>query len=51
MTLYSLIFIAIFISILIAIKQKIRGLNFWSSFFMSLIAVLGILGVIWGILN
>ena len=51
MILFSLIFTAIFISMLIAIKQKIRGLNFWSSFFMSLIAIIGILGVIGTLLN
>ena len=51
MNLYSFIAITIFISLLIALNQKIRGLKFWSSFFKSLIAVAGVLGTIWTILN
>tara|TARA_B100000902_G_scaffold223178_1_gene212012 strand:- start:839 stop:988 length:150 start_codon:yes stop_codon:yes gene_type:complete len=41
----------VIIAYLIAGYQKNRGLNFWPSFFMSFIAVLGVLGVIWKILN
>ena len=44
MNLYSFIAITIFISLLIALNQKTRGLKFWSSFFKSLIAVAGVLG-------
>gem|GEM_PF-5850665 len=51
MNLYSFLAITIFISLLVAIYQKIRGLGFWSSFFISLIAVSGIMGTIWKILN
>ena len=51
MNLYGFIVITISLSLLIAVKQKIRGLRFWSSFFISLIAVGGILGTIWKILN
>ena len=51
MNLYSFIAITIFISLLIALNQKIRGLKFWSSFFKSLIAVAGVLGTIWKILD
>jgi len=51
MNLYSFSAIAIFISLLIALNQKIRGLKFWSSFFKSLLAVAGVLGTIWKILD
>ena len=51
MNLYSFSAITIFISLLIALNQKIRGLKFWSSFFKSLLAVAGLLGVIWKILD
>ena len=51
MNLYSFIAITILLSLLIAIKQKIRGLKFWSSFFISLIAIAGIFGTIWKILS
>lgn len=51
MNFYSFIAITIFISLLIAVKQKIRGLKFWSSFFISLIAVSGVLGIIWKVLS
>lgn len=51
MKLFSLIAIVFFISLLIAIKQKTRGLSFWSSFFISLIAIAGIVGAFWKILS
>jgi len=51
MNLYSFSVTTIFISLMIAFKQKIRGLKFWSSFFKSLIAVAGVLGTIWKILD
>lgn len=51
MSLYSFSAITIFISLLIALKQRIRGLKFWSSFFKSLIVVAGVLGIIWKILD
>ena len=51
MNIYSFIAISITISLLISINQKIRGLSFWSSFFKSLIAVAGVLGTIWKILD
>jgi len=51
MNLYSLSAITVFISLFIALNQKIRGLKFWSSFFKSLIAVAGVLGTIWKILD
>jgi hypothetical protein len=51
MNLYSLIAVVISIALLLSIKQKIRGLRFWSSFFISLIAVAGVLGTIWKILS
>ena len=51
MSLYSLIAIIIFIASLIAVKQKIRGLRFWSSFFISLIVVASVLGIVWKILS
>jgi len=51
MNLYSFSVITIFISTLIALNQKIRGLNFWSSFFKSVLAVAGVLGAIWKILD
>tara|TARA_Y100000588_G_C13385297_1_gene556633 strand:- start:1 stop:156 length:156 start_codon:yes stop_codon:yes gene_type:complete len=51
MNLYSFIAITIFISLLTAINQKIRGLKFWSSFLKSLLAVAGVLGIIWKILD
>ena len=44
-------FITIIISVMIAIKQKIRGQRFWPSFFISLIAVAGVLGTILRILS
>jgi hypothetical protein len=47
MNLYSFIAITILVALLIALNQRIRGLKFWSSFFKSLIAVGGMLGVIW----
>ena len=50
MKLFSLIAIVFFVSLLIAIKQKTRGLSFWSSFFISLIAIAGIFGTVWKIL-
>ena len=51
MNLYSFSAITIFISLLIALNQKIRGLKFWSSFFKSLLAVAGVLGATWKILD
>jgi hypothetical protein len=51
MNLYSFIVITISISFIIAVKQKKRGLRFWSSFFVALIAVAGVLGVIWNLSN
>tara|TARA_B100000073_G_scaffold210672_1_gene174999 strand:+ start:117 stop:272 length:156 start_codon:yes stop_codon:yes gene_type:complete len=51
MNLYGFIAITIILSFFIAIKQKIRGLKFWSSFFVSLIAISGVLGTIWKILS
>jgi hypothetical protein len=51
MSLYSFIAITTFIALLIAVNQKIRGLKFWSSFFISLIAIAGILATIWKILS
>ena len=51
MNLYSFSAITICISLLIALNQKIRGLKFSSSFFKSLIAVSGVLGTIWKILD
>ena len=51
MNLYSFSAITIFISLLIALNQKIRGLKFWSSFFKLLLAVAGVLGAIWKILD
>ena len=51
MNLYSFSVITIFISLLIAFNQKVRGLKFWSSFFKSLIAVAGVLATIWKILD
>ena len=51
MNLYSFSAVTIFIPLLIALNQKIRGLKFWSSFFKSLIAVSGGLGVMWKILD
>tara|TARA_B100000945_G_scaffold217842_1_gene175797 strand:- start:1152 stop:1307 length:156 start_codon:yes stop_codon:yes gene_type:complete len=51
MNLYSFIAITILLSLFVAIKQKIRGLKFWSSFFISLIAIAGVLGTIWKILS
>jgi hypothetical protein len=51
MNLYSFIAITILISLLIAVNQKIRGLKFLPSFFISLIAVSGVLGVIWKMLS
>ncbi len=50
MSLYFLILTTIGISLIIAIKQKVRGLKFLPSFFISLIAVTGILGIIWKML-
>ena len=51
MSVYGFIVMTILLSLLIAIKQKIRGLRFWSSFFISLIAVGGVLATIWKILS
>jgi len=51
MNLYSFSAVTIFISLLIALNQKIRGLKFWSSFFKSLLAVAWVLGTIWKILD
>jgi len=51
MNLYNFSAIVIFISLLIALNQKIRGLKFWSSFFKSLLAVAGVFGTIWKILD
>ncbi len=51
MYLYSFIAITFFIALLISLNQRIRGLKFWSSFLKSLIAVSGVLGIIWTILN
>ena len=52
MNIYSFIAITFFISFLIAINQKIRGLKLWSSFFKSLIVVAaGIIGTIWNLLD
>jgi len=49
--LYILVVIIIIgISLIIGIKQKVRGLKFWPSFFISLIAVTGISGLIWKML-
>jgi hypothetical protein len=50
-SLYILLAISIVISFLIAVNQRIRGLKFWSSFFKSIIAVGGVLGTIWKLLN
>tara|TARA_B100000780_G_scaffold90421_1_gene62485 strand:- start:279 stop:434 length:156 start_codon:yes stop_codon:yes gene_type:complete len=51
LTIYLLVITAFLLAFLIAIYQKVRGLSFWSSFFKSLIAVSGVLGVIWKILD
>jgi len=51
MNLYSFIAITIFIAFIIAVNQKIRGLKFWPSFFISLIAITGVLGTLWKILT
>ena len=51
MSLYILLAIAIVLSFVIAVYQKNRGLYFWPSFFKSFLAVSGVLGVIWKILN
>ena len=45
MSLYSLIAIAFFGALLIGFKQMIRGLKFWPSFFISFIALTGVLAV------
>ena len=50
MTSYILLAIIIIGSYLIAVHQRTRGLKFWPSFFISLIAVAGILATIWKIL-
>ena len=51
MNLYILLAITVFISFLIAVNQRKRGLNFRTSFFKSMIAVGGVLGTIWKIIN
>lgn len=51
MNLYILLAITVFISFLIAVNQRKRGLKFWPSFFKSIIAVGGVLGTIWKIIN
>ncbi len=51
MNFYSFIAITIFLSLIIAFKQKIRGLRFWSSFFISVISIAGVLATIWKILS
>jgi hypothetical protein len=50
MNLYILLAITVFVSFLIAVNQRKRGLNFWPSFFKSMIAVGGVLGTIWKVL-
>jgi len=50
-SLYILLAISIVISFLIAVNQRKRGLKFWPSFFKSIIAVGGVLGTIWKIIN
>ena len=47
MKLDSLIAIAVIVALIVAVKQKTRGLKFWSSFFISLIAVSGVLAIFW----
>jgi len=39
------------LSFFVASYQKNRGLNFWTSFFMSIIAFTGVSALIWKILN
>tara|TARA_B100001142_G_scaffold329451_1_gene392825 strand:- start:2334 stop:2489 length:156 start_codon:yes stop_codon:yes gene_type:complete len=51
MNFYSFFAITIVIAFLIAVNQRIRGLKFWPSFFISLIAVSGVLAIIWEILS
>jgi hypothetical protein len=51
MNLYILLAITVLISFLIAVYQRKRGLRFWPSFFKSMIAVGGVLGTIWKIIN
>ena len=51
MKLDSLIAIAVVVALIVAVKQKIRGLKFWPSFFISLIAVSGVLVVFWKMLR
>jgi len=45
MSLNSLFVIAFFGSLIIGFKQKIRGLKFWPSFFITFIAISGVLAV------
>ena len=47
---YILIAIILVFAYLIAIYQRSRGLSFWPSFFASLIALIGVGGVIYKIL-
>jgi len=51
MSIYSFIAITFFLSLIIAFKQKNRGLSFWSSFFISVISIAGILVTILKILS
>jgi|TARA_B110000003_G_scaffold13333_1_gene13267 hypothetical protein len=51
MNLYILLAITVFVSFLIAVNQRKRGLKFGPSFFKSIIAVGGVLGTIWKIIN
>lgn len=51
MNLYILLAITVFFSFLIAVNQIKRGLNFWPSFLKSMIAVGGVLGTIWKVIN
>ena len=51
MNLYILLAVTVSVSFLIAVNQVKRGLNFWPSFFKSMIAVGGVLGTIWKIIN
>ena len=43
--------ITLILSLIIAVRQRIRGVKFWPSFFKSIFAVAGVLGTIWKIIS
>jgi len=43
--------ITLILSLMIAVRQRIRGGKFWPSFFKSIFAVAGVLGTIWKIIG